>query len=143
VQYIDDFPADFSAFQEEKRFRFVVAFSAVPEQGSLVPSAPEVKSTQSAIVNQLRVGQQLALATVISSSFEEDVVPFVAIMEVRDTVGVTVSLGWQTGTMRPQDQMEVGMSWIPPNIGEYEVRTFLVSDLLVLSDVVFSEVTVS
>jgi hypothetical protein len=67
-------------------------------------------------------------------------------MEVRNADGVTVSLGWQTGTMRPQGQTEVGMSWIPSDSGEYEVRTFLISDLLnpmVLSGVASSQVTVS
>ena len=146
VQYIDDFPADFSAVQEEKRFRFVIALSPRPDEGSLVPSTPEIKNAQSVIVDQPMVGQQLALATVVSSSFGREELPFVAIIEVRDAVGVTVSLGWQTGTMRPQGQMQVGMSWIPLDSGEYEVRTFLISDLsspMVLSEVVSSLVTVT
>jgi hypothetical protein len=146
VQYIDDFPADFFAFQEEKRFRFVIAFSASPDEGSLVPSAPQLRDSQSEILDNPKVGQQLALATVVSSSFERDELPFVAIMEVRSADGVTVSLGWQTGTLRPQGQTEVGMSWIPSDSGEYEVRTFLISDLLnpmVLSEVASSQVIVS
>ena len=146
VQYIDDFPADFSAFQEEKRFSYVIAFGATTEDGVLTSSAPAVRTDEPISSGNLLVGQQVTLTTVVTSSFERDTVPFVAIMEVRDAAGVTVSLGWQSGTAQPQGHPELGMSWVPERPGNYELRTFLISDLLsprILSNVTSATVTVT
>ena len=145
VQYLDDFPADFSAFQEEKRFNFVIAF-APTEQGVLASSAPTVIAEVPDGSGILSVGQQVTLTTDVSSSSQQDEIPFVAIIEIRDAVGVTVSIGWQSGTARPQGTAELGMSWVPELPGNYELRTFLVSDLRnprILSSVSSSSVTVT
>jgi hypothetical protein len=146
VQYIDDFPADFSAFQEEKRFSYVIAFGATTEDGVLTSSAPAVRTDEPMSSGNLLVGQQVTLTTLVTSSFQRDTVPFVAIMEVRDAAGVTVSLGWQRGTAQPQGHPELGMSWVPERPGNYELRTFLISDLLsprILSNVTSATVTVT
>lgn len=146
VQYVDDFPADFSAFQEEKRFSFVIAFATTAEEGVLTQSAPMVDIGEAASSAELLVGQQVTLTTEVTSSSQRDEVLFVAITEVRDADGVTVSMGWQSGTARPQSSTELGMSWIPELPGNYELRTFLVSDLLnprVLVTVSSSLVTVT
>jgi len=146
VQYIDDFPADFSAFQEEKRFSYVIAFGATTEDGVLTSSAPAVRTDEPMSSGNLLVGQQVTLTTLVTSSFQRDTVPFVAIMEVRDAAGVTVSLGWQSGTAQPQGHPELGMSWVPERPGNYELRTFLISDLLsprILSTVTSATVTVT
>jgi hypothetical protein len=147
VQYTDEFPQDFTAFQEVKRFNFVMTIGAIPDNGSLALSQPATTSMESlGNSSQLAVGQQATLVTDVTSSFERNEVPFVAIMEVRDADGVTVSLGWQTGDVHPSSKIGVGMSWIPRDPGTYDIRTFLVSDLLspvVLSPVSTSKVTVS
>jgi hypothetical protein len=146
VQYIDDFPADFSALQEEKRFNFVITVGSTNGEGSLTLSAPSVRSASTPVTDQIMVGQQVALATVVSSTFDREELLFVAIIEVRDSDGVTVSIGWQTGSINPQDNTEVAMSWIPENPGTYELRTFLISSLSnpqILTPVASSEVAVS
>lgn len=145
VQYIDDFPADFSAFQEEKRFNFVIGLAG-DDTGALVPSAPQIKNAGSVVQDQIMVGQQVTLSTQVSSSFQMEEFPFVAIMEVRNAEGVTVSIGWQSATLKEQGTREVGMSWVPTESGRYEVRTFLLSSLSnpqVLSQVFSSEVNVA
>jgi hypothetical protein len=146
VQYVDDFPDDFSAFQEEKRFNYVIALSATAEEGVLTTSAPLVRTEEFISSGALFVGQQVTLTTEVTSSSERDEVPFVAIMEIRDAAGVTVSIGWQSGTVQPQTGAEIGMSWVPEGPGNYELRTFLISDMLnpvILSSVSSSEVTVT
>ena len=146
VQYTDDFPADFTAFQEEKRFSYVIALTATAEQDALTTTVPEIVADEPIIPGQLLVGQQVTLGTEVTSSSQSNEIRFVAIIEVRDAEGVTVSMGWQSGTVQPQGRTELGMSWIPERPGQYEVRTFLISDLLsptVLSSVSSSEVTVS
>jgi hypothetical protein len=146
VQYIDDFPADFTALQEEKRFSFVMAIGGSTEEGGVTPSEPTVRNAKSGITGELLAGQQAILSTEISSSFQKEELSFVAILEVRDSSGVTVSIGWQSGSLPAQGQTEVGMSWLPKDPGNFQVRTFLISDLLspqVLSEVASTMVTVS
>jgi hypothetical protein len=146
VQYIDDFPEDFFALQEERRFNFVIVVEAPAGDGALRPSEPAVTALKPASGDLIFAGQQTLLSTEISSSFPEEEQPFVAIIEVRDSSGVTVFIGWQRGTLAPQGRTEVGMSWIPQEPGNFQVRTFLISDLLspnVLSEVFASPVTVS
>lgn len=144
VLYTDDYPEDFSQFQEEKQFSFVMIIGDNPGEGSLTPSSPVVIAGSTA--ETISTGQQVTLSTQISSSFTMAAFPFVAMMEVRDSAGVTVALGWQASRIQPQGQTEVGMSWIPDFHGEFEVRTFLISDLQnpqILSQVASSAVTVS
>jgi hypothetical protein len=72
--------------------------------------------------------------------------PFVAIVEVRDSNGVTVYLAWQTGMLNAGGQSEVGLSWTPDSSGQYTCRTFILSSLstpTVLSTVKESNISVS
>ncbi len=141
VQYFDDFPADFADLQEEKRFNFVIIVGDAVDEGILSLSKPEVKT----LSGGLTAGQQAALS-IVASSFSGASYPFVAIMEVRNADGATVSLGWQTGYLDPLGRIELGMSWVPLEPGRYEVRAFLLSDPQnpqILSSVASSEVTVA
>lgn len=71
---------------------------------------------------------------------------FTAIIEVRDARGVTLFLGWQSGTLNPNGHTEVGLSWAPKQAGAYQLRTFIISgfqDLEILSPVITSTVGVT
>lgn len=60
--------------------------------------------------------------------------------------GITVYLQWQTATIAANDEIQVGLSWIPEESDDYTIRTFVISDLanpMIPSEVVTSEVTVS
>jgi hypothetical protein len=112
----------------------------------LTPSEPTVRNVKSGITDELLAGQQAILSAEISSSSQREELSFVAILEVRDSSGVTVSIGWQSGSLSAQGQTEVGMSWLPEDPGNFQVRTFLISDLLspqVLSEVASTMVKVS
>ncbi|MGH9877871.1 MAG: cupredoxin domain-containing protein [Nitrososphaera sp.] len=65
---------------------------------------------------------------------------FVAILEVRNSHGITETLGWQAGQLGPpDDSVEIGLDWVPVRDGEYELRTFGISSFEnpeVLSNVV-------
>ena len=65
-------------------------------------------------------------------------------VEARNSIGITELLEFQTG-QASSGSVEVGISWTPAETGEYELRTFLISDLLepqVLSEVTTTKVTV-
>jgi hypothetical protein len=70
----------------------------------------------------------------------------VALIEVRDSDGVTIFLAWQIGQLAGGDRTQVGLSWTPEDQGDYTVRTFVISDLNdpdILSEVSESDVTVA
>lgn len=54
---------------------------------------------------------------------------FAGIVEVRDADGFTVYLQWQTGTLPAGGDVNIGLSFVPTEAGEYTVRTFVLSSI--------------
>jgi hypothetical protein len=143
VSYIDHRPADYETRLEngqntDKEFTFELDIIAGAwEMPSVSISRPSL-SAISGDGGRLVTGAQLVLVTNIENDRNADQ-PFVALVEVRDSSGVTVHLAWQSGTLRPAESIEVGVSWTPETSGIYQVRTFAVSSLA--APIVLSEVT--
>jgi hypothetical protein len=146
VEYTDEFPADFEEAEDDKDFTFVVPFGATGgSPTSTTPSAPVAKDVQGGTVSQITVGQQVVLTTQITNNIDDEL-PFVGLIEVRDSDGITQFLAWQTGVMDSGDRSEIGLSWTPEDAGDYQVRTFVISSLnnpQVLSPVATSTISVS
>jgi hypothetical protein len=145
IEYTDQFPADFEEEEDDKDFTFVVPIGAAGVLGSATPSAPSVRDASGGAVGTITVGQQVVLTTTVTNNIDDEL-PFVALVEVRDSSGITIFLAWQTGVMDAGDRNEVGLSWTPEEAGDYVVRTFVISNLSnpqVLSDVVTTNITVS
>ena len=142
VSYTDDRPADYESRLEngqdpQKEFTLEIdTLVGTPGIPSATVSSPIVRGTlgeDSALV----VGAQLGLSTTIENDGAAEQ-PFVALIEVRDSTGITVYLAWQSGSLEPAGSTSVEVSWTPEVRGEYEVRTFAVSSLsnaIVLSKV--------
>lgn len=107
-------------------------------QCSIQVTNPLLRSPSSASLAGVTAGQQFVITTTITNSCI-DSLPFVAIIEVRNSEGVTESLALQSGVLEgPADSTEVGAYWIPLHADRYESRVFVISDLVdpaVLSDV--------
>ena len=146
VEYTDQFPADFEEEEDDKDFTFVVPFGpGTTNPNAASPSAPVARDVSGGAVTQITEGQQVVLTTTISNNIDDEL-PFVALIEVRDSSGITVYLAWQTGVMDAGDRTEVGLSWTPEDSGDYVVRTFVISNLnnpQVLSPVSTTNITVS
>jgi hypothetical protein len=144
VKYTDDFPADFEEQEEDKDFEFSVPVGAGPG-GKAAVSPPEPQDVTGKKLTQINAGQQVVLTTnVVNQGANSQ--PFVALVEVRDSSDVTVYLAWQTGTLNPNGQTNVGLSWTPDQAGNYQVRTFVISSLAkpdILSAVASTPITVS
>jgi hypothetical protein len=54
--------------------------------------------------------------------------PFLLLIEIRDSDGITQQFVLQQGTIEPWTEMTVGFSWIPDRPGEYEIRSFSLPD---------------
>jgi N-acetylneuraminic acid mutarotase len=78
-------------------------------------------------LSQAEVGRTVLLsATVANNNITE--IQYTSIFEVRDENGVTLYLQWRNGTLPSGDYTTVvDISWVPEEIGSYEVRTFLIS----------------
>jgi len=48
---------------------------------------------------------------------------------VRDADGFTVYLQWQTGTLPAGGAINMGLSFVPTEAGDYTVRTFVLSSI--------------
>jgi hypothetical protein len=144
VEYTDDFPADFATSEENKKFSFVMIFGA--SSGNIVIlSSPLIRNAAGETVTELHVGQQVVASTELANSMINVRTPFIVMMEIRDSIGITVSLGWQAGILDPADMTGTGLSWTPAFSGVYESRVYVVSSLSnpqLLSSVMTSELTV-
>lgn len=144
VTYTDEFPADFVDEEEDKDFQFTVSVGG-GVGGSATVTPPEPKDVTGETLDEVSVGQQVVLTTNVVNT-EASPQSFVALIEVRDSNGVTVFLAWQTGTLSANGQTQVGLSWTPDIADDYEVRTFVISDLnnpTILSPVETSNITVN
>jgi len=146
ITYTDDFPANFVDIENDKDFKFTLSVSGTgASPTATTPSAPVAKDITGKVVTSVTTGQQVLLATTIINTLDQDL-PYVALIEVRDSSGVTVAIGFSTGTLKPNDRNEVGQSFTPQESGSYNVRTFVISSLdkpQILSKVEQSTLSVS
>jgi hypothetical protein len=146
VRYTDDFPADFVDNEEDKDFQYTFTVGNGPVgDNSFTPTPPSLKDVTGNDLSSVTAGQQVILSTTVVNNLDRSQ-PFAAIVEVRDSSGVTIFLAWQTGTLNQAGQTQVGLSWMADNPGDYTVRTFVISDLnnpQILSKPMESTITVS
>lgn len=124
-----------------------LSFAEPPPPGvtyDIAPGAPTLKDVMGNLIDEVSADEQIIVSSTIMNNLDHDQ-PYTAIMEVRDSTGVTVFLAWQTGKLDASSASEVGLSWTPTAPGDYTIRVFVISDLLipdVLSPVVESGITV-
>jgi hypothetical protein len=95
---------------------------------SRTPVPPIIYDTTGKIIQNSTLGQTV----IISKNFTNNKVTevkFMLLIEVRDESGVTQYLAWQTSTASPSSTRNVGVSWTPDRAGEYQIRTFPISNL--------------
>jgi hypothetical protein len=77
--------------------------------------------------SDIHVGTQMLLTTSVQNN-KALAMPFMTLFEVRDSSGITVNLQLLSGKLASNDSMTVGASWMPEVKGDYEIRTFAISD---------------
>jgi plastocyanin len=113
---------------------------------ALMLTQPSLKSINGG-ESEATAGEQLIISTTITNHCYEQDQPFVAIIEVRNSDGVTEYLSWQSGVLKGlTGNIEIGVSWIPAYGDNYELRAFVISSLenpQVLSRVEVSNITIA
>ena len=80
------------------------------------------------VTSTVRPGQQLLISSTVYGEVDRDV-EYLAVVEVRDSEGVTAHLSWQGNKLEPFGSNKIEFSWIPGNNGIYYIRSFAVTDL--------------
>ncbi|HEV8405200.1 MAG TPA: thermonuclease family protein [Nitrososphaera sp.] len=94
-------------------------------------SKPMLKSVIAPGTNGVQVGQQVIISTTVARGYEyESAVPYVVLLEVRDSDSVTEFISFQSGKLEDNidEQIEVGTTWIPAKAGTFSLRAFAISD---------------
>ena len=108
---------------------------------------PSLASIDSPTSTQVIAGKQLFVKTTAYRTHNDtEPLPFIAIIETRDSEGATLSIAFQSGTLMANERAAIGTSWTPPEAGIYYLRAFAISELgeksIILSTPVQSTVTV-
>jgi hypothetical protein len=82
-----------------------------------------INSINGTNLKQLTVGSQVSLEATVVDDCNVAKYPFMIVVEVRDSAGVTHYLGWQKFTINPGERMKVGFSWTADEAGNYQMRT--------------------
>jgi hypothetical protein len=92
----------------------------------------------------VRVGDQVVVDVELKNQ-DSAIQPYAAIIEIRDSDGVTLSLNWIAGSINGKNLTNVGISWTPEEAEEYGIRTFVITNLTspeILSMVLNKNITV-
>ncbi|HSB83798.1 MAG TPA: hypothetical protein VLD64_04860 [Nitrosarchaeum sp.] len=77
------------------------------------------------VSNQVNVNQHVQITTDIKNN-QEKIQKFVYIVQVKNQIGVVVSLGWINGlSLEPEQTFSPALSWTPLTSDEYTVEIFV------------------
>ena len=70
------------------------------------------------------VNKQIQLVADVTNK-QDTTLPFVYIIQVKDSQDKAVSLTWITGSLQPHQSMSPAQSWIPTKAGVYTAQIFV------------------
>ena len=83
-----------------------------------------VNAFGSSLGNSITVGQQVQVASDITNNQEKSQ-DFLYLVQIKDETGYSVSVGWISGQLTPNQKFSPSLSWIPKNAGEYTAEIFV------------------
>jgi plastocyanin len=93
---------------------------------TLTLSEPSLRTTDSR-VSAAAAGELFVIVTTITGCIGADA-QFVAIVEARNSNGITEVLSWQPVELDvAENGIELGSAWVPAGSGDYELRVFAIS----------------
>lgn len=110
-------------------------FTVEKESGIVTPPPPVVEEKVSlgrinlvdqtgSRLREVSVGQQVMIQTTMTSNLA-GTQEVAYITQVKDADGVTVSLSWVVSTVSLGQTLELAISWVPENSGEYTAEVFV------------------
>jgi hypothetical protein len=95
---------------------------------SFTPMPPTIYDTRGNIIQNSTIGHPVVISKNFTNNSGNEI-DFTLLIEVRDESGITQYLAWQTGRASPMATRNAGVSWTPNSAGEYQIRTFAISNL--------------
>ena len=83
-----------------------------------------VNAFGSSLGNSITVGQQVQVASDITNNQDKSQ-DFLYLVQIKDETGYSVSVGWISGQLTPNQKFSPSLSWIPKNAGEYSAEIFV------------------
>ncbi len=107
-------------------YRFVVLINGVKTTDAriVVDAGPLVIETPVNAIVEAAKGQELVLERIIENKHDAKQ-QFIYILQVKDSIGVTVSLSWVDGEMPPNDSIKMSQSWNAESSGDYILQVFV------------------
>ena len=151
IKYNDKYPSDYATrvktvADPSKDFFYNINIGGISTNSNAIsPSQAQAQNLQGQNVPSVTSGSQIVLQSTLVNN-QPGPQPYAAIVEVRDSNDITVSLQWQTGTLPQGGSQGIGVSWTPDQPGTYHVRVFVLTNLSnpqVLSPTTTSDIVVS
>lgn len=119
-------PAKQASSQTEVKDLFAAALVGQKKtQIEFEPSSkPEIVDQFGKPVTDVQLGQVIIIQDNVINRQDTNQ-KFAYIVLIKDRDGITVSLSWITGELPPSSTFKAGQSWIPEEIGEYNIVIFL------------------
>jgi hypothetical protein len=96
----------------------------VPSMDRAPASEPIIVDSFGKGVSQVFVGEQILVQSEVTNT-QNKKQPFVYILQVKDSEGITESLSWISAQLPANESLKVAQSWIPSGPGEYTVEIFV------------------
>ena len=95
------------------------------EARALAPaSEPVLSDPFGSPVSRVKVDEQVLFQSEITNK-QDKRQPFVYIVQVRNSDGITISLSYAKSELFANDKLKVAQSWIPAAPGQYDVEIFV------------------
>jgi len=101
-----------------------VAYAQVAAAPGLSVGEPQVTDASGMPVAQVAAGETVLVTSTIASGLAADQ-PYVHIVRVDDSAGVTQSVTWSPGTVAAGGEGTSSAGWIPARAGEYEATVLV------------------
>ncbi len=116
----------------------------VPSMDRAPASEPIIVDSFGKSVSEVFVGEQILVQSEVTNT-QSKKQPFVYILQVKDSEGITESLSWISAQLPANESLKVAQSWMPSGPDEYTVEIFVwdsLTNLAPLSPVRMKTITV-
>lgn len=100
------------------------ALAAEPLERTNIDHPRLVNAFGNPVGDRISVNQQVQIMSDVRNNQDRDQ-PFIYIVQVRDSSGGVISLGWLAGNLNANQVLSPALSWTPPHGGEYLVEIFV------------------
>jgi len=108
---------------------FTTVFALTDLQKTTISDPRLVNTFGISIGNNVNVDQQFQISADITNNQEKSQ-NFVYLVQIKNSEGFVVSLGWISGQLTPDQKLSPSLSWIPNESGEFTTEIYVWEGLI-------------